>query len=239
MAVKPEALTTSPEETISADRVAEYLARHPDFLVQYPELVDVLEPPQRALGDNVQDLQAHMIQRLRDDAAASQDEQAGLVDRTRRDRSLQDRIHAAALAMIGAVDLDHLVEITTSDLAILLGVDVVTLAVETACSGGQARVTCGVRCVVEGTVGGLMRDDRDVIIRSPAWADEILFKGASTLVASEVLARFGGENGLPCGVLAFGSRHDDHFQAGHPVDLYRFLVQVLDRSLRKKLGLPL
>ena len=238
MPSKPDPAAAPPPETVAADRVEDYLRDHPDFLADRPELIDVLSPPQRDLGDNVHDWQAHLIRRLRDDAATVHDEQYNLVERTRRERSLQDRIHAAALAMIGAVDLDHLVEITTSDLAILLGVDVVTLAVETQTPDGQARVICGVRCVVRGTVDALMEDDRDVVLRAPAHADEELFKGASSLVLSEVIVRFGGHDGLPLGVLALGSRHEDHFQPGDPVNLYRFLGNVLERCLRKKLGLP-
>ncbi|MBC6439045.1 MAG: DUF484 family protein [Rhodospirillales bacterium] len=239
MASKPDTAQTAASEDLSAETVEAYLRDNPDFLNQRRGLLDALVPPSRAMGDNVQDLQAHMIQRLREEAVGIRAEQGELVARTRRERSLENRVHAGALAMIGGCDLDHLIEIVTSDLAILLGVDVVTLAVETECPGGEARVTCGVRCVVQGTVDQLMDDDRDVIIRSPAHADETLFKGAATLVTSETLARFGGNNGLPPGVLALGSRHPEHFQPGDPVGLYRFLANVLDRCLRKKLGLPL
>ncbi len=239
MATKPESAAAPQSDMPSAERVEAFLRDNPEFLAQRPELMDVLAPPQHDHGDNVADWQAFLIERLRNDACDARDQENHLVEQTRRDRSLQDRIHAGALVMIGAVDLDHLVEIVTSDLAILLGVDVVMLAVETTCPGGQAQVICGVRCVVEGTVERLMEADHDVIARSPAVADEGLFMGASTLVQSELLARFGGDDGLPFGVLALGSRHDDHFQQGAPVDLYRFLAAVLERCLRKKLGLAL
>jgi uncharacterized protein YigA (DUF484 family) len=239
MPLKPDPADLPDLAMPAAERVEAYLRRHPEFLAQRPDLMDVLAPPRRDHGDNVADWQAFLIERLRGEAVQARDEADQLVARTRRDRSLQDRVHAGALAMIGAVDLDHLVEIVTSDLAILLGVDVVTLAVETTCPGGQAQVICGVRCVVGGTIERLMEDDHDVIARSPALADEGLFMGASTLVQSEILARFGGTDGLPCGVLALGSRHADHFRQGAPVELYRFLAAVLERCLRKKLGLAL
>jgi uncharacterized protein YigA (DUF484 family) len=84
-----------------------------------------------------------------------------------------------------------------------------------------------------------MTDDRDVVLRETDRADERLFAGATPLVQSEALARFGGEADLPCGILALGSRRPEHFRAGDPVELYRFLATVLDRCLRKKLGLRL
>jgi uncharacterized protein YigA (DUF484 family) len=225
-------------DEMTPERVEAFLREHPEFLAERPALIDRLAAPERALGDNVADLQAFLIGRLRADKVDAQAAQDSLVDRARRDRSLQDRVHAAALAMIGAVHLDHLVEIVTSDLAILLGVDLVALAVETATRNGMPRVTAGVRCLPRGTIAGLMEEEREVVLRSPALADERIFAGGSTLVESEVLVRFGGDDRLPQALLALGSRLPDRFRPGDPVELYRFLGGVLDRCLRKKLGLP-
>jgi len=226
-------------ELLVAERVAAFLRDHPDFLAKRPELLRHIAPPSRELGDNVADWQVFLIERLKADKEILAREQHDLVERTRRHRSLQDRVHAAALTLMGAVDLDHLVEIVTSDVAILLGVDVVNLCVETKTVQGCARMTAGVRCLAPGTVGAVMTDDRDVVLRETDNADERLFAGAAPLVHSEALARFGGEADLPCGILALGSRRPDHFRAGDPVELYRFLATVIDRCLRKKLGLRL
>ncbi|MDA0219140.1 MAG: DUF484 family protein [Proteobacteria bacterium] len=225
-------------EEMTAEQVERFLRDHPRFLAERPGLADSMSPPQRHLGDNVVDLQAFMIDRLRADRREDQDVQDRFVERTRRERSLQDRIHAAALAMIGDVDLDHLVEIVTSDLAILLGVDLVALAVETASRDGVTHVTCGVRCLPRGTVADLMEDEREVVLRAPARADERIFGSGAMLVESEAMVRFGGDERLPQAILALGSRLEDRFRPGDPVELYRFLGGVLDRCLRKKLGLP-
>ena len=232
-----KALAPHGEET-TPEQVEAFLRAHPEFLAERPGLVGRLTAPQRELGDNVADWQAFMIERLRSDMAEARRAQEALVDRERRERSLRDRVHAGALVLIASVDLDHLVEVVTSDLGILLGVDVVTLGVETTCRNGTARVTSGVRCLTKGTVAAIMGQDRDVVLRSPARADERLFTSSARLVESEALARFGGDDVLPQSVLALGSRHRDRFQAGDPVELYRFLAGVVDRCLRKKLGLP-
>lgn len=225
-------------DDLTPERVEVYLREHPAFLAERPALVDRLAPPERHLGDNVADLQAFLIGRLREDKVADGARQHDLVERARREHSLQDRVHAAALALIGAVDLDHLVELATSDIAILLGVDLVALAVETSSRDGATHVTCGVRCLPRGTVATLMDGDHDVVLRAPAEADERIFASGATLVASEALIRFGGDERLPQAVLALGSRLPDRFRAGDPVELYRFLGGVFDRCLRKKLGLP-
>ena len=188
MAPTSDNLVTPKDEAMTAEQVERFLRDHPRFLAERPGLADAMSPPQRHLGDNVVDLQAFMIDRLRADRRDEKGAQDRLVERARRERSLQDRIHAAALAMIGAVDLDHLVEIVTADLAILLGVDAVALAVETASRDGATHVTCGVRCLPRGTVADLMEDEHEVVLRTPAHADERIFGSAATLVASELIA---------------------------------------------------
>jgi len=238
MAPSSDKLPAPKSDDVTAEQVAAYLRAHPEFLAEHPALAGSLELPERRLGDNIVDLQAWMIGRLRADRQDEMGAQHRLVERTRRERSLQNRVHAGALAMIGAVDLDHLVEIVTSDLAILLGVDLVALAVETSTRDGATRVTSGVRCLPKGTVASLMEDEREVVVRQPASADERIFASGASLVDSEVLVRFGGDGRLPHAVLALGSRLPDRFRPGDPVELYRFLGNVLDQCLRKKLGLP-
>lgn len=229
---------TPREEETTAEQVERFLRDHPRFLAERPALADAMSPPERHLGDNVVDLQTFLIDRLRADRRDDQGAQDALVERARRERSLQDRVHAATLAMIGAVDLDHLVEIVTSDMAMLLGVDVVALAVETASRDGATHVTCGVHCLPRGTVADLMEGEHEVVLRTPARADECIFGSAAMLVESEAMIRFGGDERLPHAILALGSRLEDRFRPGDPVELYRFLGGALDRCLRKKLGLP-
>ncbi len=237
MDTKPDSARLNEADDVTPERVERFLRDHPDFLAQRPELLRQIAAPSRDLGDNVADWQVFLIDRLKADKDDMREAQGALVERTRRHRSLQDRVHAASLTLMSAVDLDHLVEIVNADVSILLGVDVVNLCVETEAIHGAARMTAGVRCLTPGTVMDIMQDDRDVILRTTDDADERLFAGAAPLVRSEALARFGGEADLPNGILALGSRRDDHFCAGDPVELYRFLAMMLDRCLRKKLGL--
>ncbi len=219
----------------AAEEVARYLRRHPDFLAARPELLEAMAPPRRRLGSNVEDWQAHLIERLRHEAGRLARQRSDLVERARRDRSLQDRVHRAALAVISAPSLDRLVEIATLDMAALLAVDVVALAVETDRADGRARLRCGVRCVPPGALAPLT--PRAVVLRAPAGGEEAIFGGAGALVASEALARFGGRGGLPRGVLALGSRDAARFRPGDPTGLYRFLAEALEHALAARLGL--
>ena len=39
-----------PAPTLPAGPIADYLSAHPNFLVEHPELIDILTPPRRTSG---------------------------------------------------------------------------------------------------------------------------------------------------------------------------------------------
>ena len=47
-------------QDLTAERVAEYLRAHPDFLIAHPDLLEVLYTPEQA-GGNVVDFQHAMV----------------------------------------------------------------------------------------------------------------------------------------------------------------------------------
>ena len=235
MANGPDTAKDSGE--VPAQRIVDYLRRNPDFLERRQDVLDHLAVPRRELGDNVQDLQACMIDRLRRENASLRSELDQLVRRMQTAGSRERQIQAAALALAGARDLNQVVETATGELAYLLDIDTVALAVETECAPERAR-GYGVCCLASGSVAGLMGEDQDVVARSPALADRQLFGGSSSLVRSELLIRFGGTGGLPSGILAMGSREKEHFRPGDPSHPYRFLAGVLNQCLSRILRLP-
>src|SRR3954467_2453104 len=82
--------------------VAAYLRRHPDFLANRPDLVAVLAPPERDLGDGVVDMQRFMVERLRSDVARLKLVQRKLISPSRNNLTSQGRVHASVLAILGS-----------------------------------------------------------------------------------------------------------------------------------------
>ena len=113
-----------------SSQVVEYLRRHPDFLVRHPDLLDHQIPPTRNKGEGIVDLQHFMVERLRRDIAKLRADQDELLANSRDNLSTQERMHKAVLALLAAESFEQFIEIVTTDLVVLLDVDVVTLCVE-------------------------------------------------------------------------------------------------------------
>ena len=83
----------------SAAEVAAYLRQHPDFLVEHPELLEVLTPPSQQRGDRVVDMQQFMLQHQRAEIARLKSQHRALVSASRANLAAQARVHAAVLTL--------------------------------------------------------------------------------------------------------------------------------------------
>lgn len=235
-----ETVEARPEETpaqqaVSADHVAGYLRRHPDFLGQYPELLETLKLPAR-FGKGVIDLQSAMVERLRGENARLATLQAELLATSRANMSSQQRIHAGVLALLEATTFENLIQAITTDLAVLLDVDVVALCVE-APEGHHHRDVAGVHILSPGDVDAIM-GTRDTLLTAALHGHNPLYGAGAPLVRSEALLRLRPSAHSPTGLLALGSRHEGRFDASQGTELLGFLARILELCIRTWLGLP-
>ncbi|HWG79632.1 MAG TPA: DUF484 family protein, partial [Stellaceae bacterium] len=121
---------------VTAADIVAYLRQHPDFLLTHPELLEVLTPPNVQRGERIVDMQHFMVQHQRAEIARIKAQHRALVSATRANLASQARVHSAVLALLSASSFEQLIQIITTDLAVLLDADVVTIAVE---SSGQQR----------------------------------------------------------------------------------------------------
>src|SRR5690349_2783376 len=175
-------------ESVTADDVAAWLREHPDFLAQHSDLVQHLTPPALARGHGVVDFQYFMVERLRGEVGRLKDQQRELISTTRANLNNQNRIHAAVLFLLDARDFEHLIQTITTDLALLLGLDVSCLIVGS--NGGDIpRVRrSGGRVVEPGTIGRWL-GKREVLLRSDIAGDPEIYGAGAGLVRSEALIR--------------------------------------------------
>lgn len=224
--------------------VVEYLRQNPDFLARNGDLIEILTPPsdtaERAVRGRgaVVDLQCFMLERLRGEIDKLRGQMDDMVVNSRANLNQQARVHEAILALVAARSFEHLIETVTTDLAIVLDLDVVTLCVEPTEGRLAAGPVAGLQQLEPGTIKALMGRKRGALLRPEVAGDPELFGAAAGLVRSDALVRLDIAKAAPPTLLAFGSRQPDHFHPGQGTELIGFLSRVLEISIRAWLDLP-
>lgn len=228
--------TGHPPSLPTEEEVGAYLRAHPDFLARHAELVHhlILPPPERG-GGNVVDLQSFMLGRLRDEVRALKEQHRALIGTARANMNSQNRIHNAVLVLLDAPSFPRFVQTVTTDLAVILGVDVASLVIET--NGLAPPSGSGVIPAAPGTVARLL-GRRDVMLLSDTPGTPDIFGPGAGLVRSQALIRVQVTPETPPGLLAFGARDPVLFHESQATELVSFLARVVERCLRAWLDLP-
>jgi uncharacterized protein len=222
----------------SAAEVAAYLRQNPDFLVDHGDLLEVLTPPSLQRGERVVDMQHFMVQHQRAEMLRLKSQHRALIATSRANLASQSRVHAAVLALLAAGSFEQLIQIVTTDLAVLLDADVVTIAVE---SSGMQRPRLshqGVQILDPGSVDAVLGSDRDVVLQSDVDGDPMLFGDGAGLVRSAALARLSVSAAAPAGLLCIGMRRPGKFHGGQGTELLGFLARALGITIAAWLDLP-
>lgn len=223
---------------IDAETVANYLQRHPDFLLDHPDLLETLTPPTRHCGDTVTDLGHFMARRLQEEVGRLSQREKELLASARSLRTQHAQTHKAALSMLEAQGFEHLIHIVTRDLADHLQVDAVSICIEAAADDGpRPPRTSGVFVLEPGAVDRLIGENR-VFTGQSYNGQEVIFGPAAKLVRSLALVKLSVSSRTPCGVLALGSRDANRFDDSQSSGHMLYLGQHLERLLRAWLDLP-
>ncbi len=235
---KPEGAESAALPGLTGAQVAEYLSRHPDFLSKHPELIARLMPPGREQGKDVIDMQRFMVIRLQREIRRLERERGDLVAISRSNLTSQTRVHAAVLAVMSARSFEHLIETITTDLAVQLDVDAVTLCVEATDETFPRATSAGVRMLEAGTVDALLGAGEDALLRPTVEGDQRVFGSTAGLVRSDALLRLKVGRDVPTGLLALGSRRDAEFHPTQGAELLGFLARAVEHCIGSWLDLP-
>jgi uncharacterized protein YigA (DUF484 family) len=233
----PVAAPELPGEIGGRDIIA-YLRRHPDFLDSHPEALRLLRPPAREIGEDVFDFQHFQIERLRGDLARVNVEHRTLIAASRGNLTSQGRVHKAVLAILAAASFEQLLQTVTTDLGVLLDVDVVTIGVESTAAPAGRLSLYGIHLLKAGAVDALLGPERGTLMRSDAPGEAVLFGSAAGLVRSQALLRLAFGRGAPVGLLCIGTRQPGRFHPGLGTELLGFLARVLGTTIAQWLNPP-
>lgn len=239
MSEKRPATDSQPSDTPAPTdaQVEAFLLYNPEFLATRRGLLEQLTLPNDDDG-NVIDFQTAIVQRLRENNERLQTAQQYLVGTARNNQSIQARVHDAVLVILRASSFETMIQTVTTDLAVLLDVDVVTIGVEVGDVPIPKAYAAGIKSLPEGSVDAMLGEKRDVMLSEGVKGDPRLFGAAAGLVRSQAVARLRASSQGPTGLLALGSRKEDGFAPGQATELLDFLSRVIEISIRRWLNLP-
>jgi len=205
--------------------VIAYLKKHPDFFVQNPNMLEVMELPSRYSGEQIVDLQHEALKRLR----AKQDV---LVDNSRTNMSIQTATHEAVLAMMEARSLDEFIGIVQDELPVLLDIDMAAVALEGAVEAIDMSADGMPVLLPNGEVQNRLGDS-DVQLIARVEGGDRLFGAARDLVRSVALARLYPSEVMPTGLLILGARDENMFHPHQGTELITFMARVAEILVEK------
>ena len=220
------------------ERVAHFLRDNPDFLPRNPDLLHMMVPPDRHFGDGVSDIQTAMIGQLRSEIARLHAGQEEIILTSRANLRTQGRVHECVIALLAAKSFVHAMQIVTTDFAVMLDLDIVTLCVEADESSPSPLRTSGLRMLAAGGVAATMSENKRVRLHSDIPADTEIFGGGAPLVRSAAFIRLDISDYTPPALIALGARRPGKFHTGQGTELLNFLGRVVEQNIRLWLSFP-
>ena len=218
------------DEGVSADSVADFLRRNPDFFTDRLDLLAEMVAPSRWTGDGVVDMQRFLAERRLGEIDDLRNCAQEVIETSRTNMSVQTRTHASVLALLAVGDLDQLLRVVSDDLPLLLDVDVVTLGFEPASGPVAAVFSEAAHRIGKGTVDELLGADNNVRLLREIKDDGTIFGSAAGLARSAALARLRPGDNIPAGFMALGSR-EAAFGPGQGTELIGFLARVMEACI--------
>ena len=227
----------SEKNQVDAIQVSGYLRENPEFLVEHPDLLNILAPPSRwkvGNGGNIVDMQTSMLDRMRDESTDLKDAANLLISTTRSNMIIQTRTLAAVIAILSADNLERLIHVVYYDLLLLLDIDAASLCLETSEKYFQNLDETKIRWISAETVNKILGGAEEPIQLIEHTKDGgVVFGEAAELVKSAAFCRLHLGSSIPNGLLALGSRQRGAFHSGQGTDLLIFLTQVLELTLHR------
>ncbi len=233
MSGTPEDAGARAAEDPAPEAVADYLRRHPDFLLDRRDLIEALTPPSHHRGDGVVDLQRFMLESMRAELASLRSREDHLLDAAEERDVSQSRVREAALALLDARSFEHLIRTVNERVAELLDVEAIRLCIETSDRIPGPPGKAGVVVIEPGTIDKWMRRADDIVLVAGAPGRRAIFGAGAGEVRSYALLRLGFGAKAPGGLLALGASDADGFHPRQGTELLAFLARVLEHCVRR------
>tara|TARA_R110002072_G_scaffold101056_3_gene222684 strand:+ start:1353 stop:2060 length:708 start_codon:yes stop_codon:yes gene_type:complete len=219
-------------ENLTAETVAAWLRRHPDFLQENPEVLTFLTPPEFKRGERILDMQHFMLERMRDDLTSLRRHEKQLMSAVEGNAAGQSKVHQAVTAIVGASDIQALNGVIRNKLPAMLDIESAVLCIEDA----GALALAGATAIGTGGIENLMGPKKRILLQGQTTGESFVFGDDAARVKSVAYLRLRAGKNSPDMLLALGSGREDGFDANQATDLITFLADVLEGRLKQCLG---
>jgi uncharacterized protein YigA (DUF484 family) len=219
----------------SAEEVAAYLSRHPDFLLRHEEVLAEIQLPHRA-GTAVS-LVERQVALLRERNIDSRQRLTRLLETARENEELFGKTRQLILALLECDSLERIAHVLLTGIRREFDVEHGRLLlIEDAESTWQAGGERIDRAAAEAALGGLLRQEHPIAGPLRPQARETLFRDFAGEVHSAVLISVGRAH--PVAILALGSSDARRFHGEMGTMFMEFIGDVLQRLLPRFAGQP-
>lgn len=231
-------------DTREASDIRALILRDPSLVLGDRELMQaLLAADSRAYGRKVVDLRGVLVERLEERLDRLEDTHREVLAAAYDNVAGMNQIHRASLALLDPADFEGFLAVLTRDVAPILAVEAIRLAlevpgVEAGAGIGPGLLQGAVVGLPEGRIDSYLTGGRNVapravtLRRADAPSAEI-YGTAAEAVRSEALLRLDLGPGGPVGLVALGAVDPRRFNAEQGTDLLAFLAGVLERTLRR------
>ena len=231
------------ETATATDDLRERILADPALILEDRELMRALLAADRsAFGRNVVDLRGVLVDRLEERLDRLEDTHREVLAAAYENVAGTNQVHRACLALLEASDFEDFLRVMTREVAPILAVEVIRVALEGDVVGCRPEGPLG-QVIVALPAGGADvyvtqgrgLGARRVTLRQVAAGSPDLYGAEAPDLRSEALVRLDLGDGH-AGLLAFGAGDLLRFHPDQGTDLLAFFGGVFERSLRRWLA---
>lgn len=222
-----------PVESLDPDRVAEYLRQHPDFFIDYENLLPDLALPHHT-GEHAISLVERQVSVLRSRNRDVRHRLNRLLETARDNDRLFQKTQKLVLAILDQRDADGVIDVVLSSLRDDYQVDACSLQLFDQPALGERSVSLD---IARTAVGALLNTRQPTCGHLRPQEIDFLFRTASQPVRSAAVIPIATASS-PLGILAIGSFDPDYYRSGMGTLFLGYVAEVLSRALPRVLLAP-
>jgi uncharacterized protein YigA (DUF484 family) len=215
---------------LNPDHVAAYLRQHPDFFIDYENLLSELALPHHT-GDHAISLVERQVSVLRARNRDVRGRLSRLLDTARDNDRLFQKTQKLVLAILDQADADGIVDTVQSSLRDDYQVDTCSLVLFDQSVKNSRTISLD---AAREQIGALLNTRQPTCGHLRPEEIAFLFPDASQSVRSAAvmpILHSASENNTPLGILAIGSFDADHYRSGMGTMFLSYLSDVLGRTI--------